>query len=69
MSKPFLRADQGIKVASKPQKSKDQDAQLQFDLWSISDQELQKGMIKQSSTMFGDQKFWSRSQIFNIGNI
>ena len=35
---------------------------LTFDPWKLSDQEPQKGTIKQSSTLFADQKAWSRSQ-------
>ena len=44
--KPFLRADQGIKVTSELRQSKDQDMRLQSDLWPATksrDLELQKG--------------------------
>ena len=39
-SKSFFRADQGIKVTFEPQKSKDQDVQLHFDLWPIKNQAI-----------------------------
>ena len=35
---------------------------LTFDPWKSSDQEPQKGTIKWSSTLFADQKTWSRLQ-------
>ena len=50
---PFLRADQGIKVTSKLQKSKNQEQAAP--IWPLTYK------IKQSSTLFADQKSWSRS--------
>ena len=64
-SKPFWRANQGIKVTSKLLKSTDQECVAA--VWPLthcewSDQEPQKGTIKQSSTFLADQNLWSRSR-------
>ena len=57
-SKPFVRADQGIKLTSKLQKSTDQECTAAIWLlahWKSSDQELQKHT-------FAEQKSWSQLQ-------
>ena len=63
-SKPFWGADQGIKVTSELLKSTIKNAWLNvtFDPWKSIDQEPQKETIKRSSTLFANQKTWSRSQ-------
>ena len=70
---PFLRADQGIKVTSKLQKSKDQERVAP--IWPFSRQKKFEqsrgfeGTIKQSSTLFADQKSWSRSQMLQQATV
>ena len=65
-SKPFLRVNQGIKVTSKLQKSKDQECAAPIRpliCKKIKWSRAFEGMIKQSSTLFADQKSWSQSQM------
>ena len=52
--------NQGDLQTAKNQQWRTHGYNLTFDPWS--NQEPQKGMIKQSSTLFADQKTWSQSQ-------
>ena len=70
-SKPFWGTDQGIKVTSKLLKINNQEhgCNLTFDPWKSSDQEPQEGLIKQSSTLFADQKLDRGRKCFNRRHI
>ena len=64
-SKPFLRANQRVKVAFEPQKSQDQNTWLEFDLWPIKNQAIKsfrKEWWSDQAQFFSEQQFWSRSQ-------
>ena len=71
-SKPFVRADQGIEITSKLRKSKAQEHAAP--IWPLTHKKIKRsraleGKIKWSSTLFADQKYWSRLHTLNRQHI